>query len=518
MTDGLKILDRVLGRETKRTIRDQNSLIVQLDSKLKEAEKGNLPGLLKEITSLWSEPIDVPISESIRIIDPIYGEILIEDTLVPIFLQPLVQRLSHVRQLSFSYITHPTAQHTRLAHSLGVAKTAETAVLGIFRRGHLYNGTTGETRLEVDSEEIKQLILKVKLSGILHDLGHGPFGHALDRYIGYATKVGLKDVDKKYSQSYINGILTEPIKACGFDPETISAIVGQKLQVNPLPGYDRLLGDIIDSALDADRIDYLVRDAHTTGIQVGFINPDNLLERMMPFVKDDNLSLTYDVSALPFVEHFFYARDVMYGSVYEDDSKAASEEMLISATKEFVSALKLELDEVMLLDDMSLLHLMMQTGTKSDSYYRMTQFLLGGRAFRKAFEVNFDDMKPALAETLSELMLGQDAGVAYFTESKTYSEMITNRHSTFQSRPDSVLVAFPSPNVHRKSEEQVSLLLEDRTTTSPAWKVSRIMNPVGKIIAKSRLTVRVFVSPAATQSEFDEVRSISKDIFSKSNP
>src|ERR1035438_981662 len=118
-------------------------------------------------------------------------------------------------------------------------------------------------------ETRKRLVQKAKLIALLHDLGHGPFGHALDNYIAFANAGRSSPAPDKYFTSiYIKTYLSETLKAFDFDPDNIISILEPSERYR-LTGTDLLIGELIDSPIDVDRLDYLVRDAHMTGLTMG---------------------------------------------------------------------------------------------------------------------------------------------------------------------------------------------------------------------------------------------------------
>src|SRR6185369_16481453 len=232
-----------------------------------------------ENRELWIEGYDSSVTkETIYVDDPIYRQVLIEEQISPIFRHPLVQRLGHIKQLSFSQLTFPAATHTRLSHCLGAAKNAEKAASRILDKGILYS-ENGIKRIELSEEEQRQVILKAKVAGLLHDLGHGPYGHGLDQYVKAITKKGSPD--KIFAINYIQKYLSQTISNCGIDVDDIVKVLST--EGSDLEGYDTLINNLIDSPIDIDRMDYLVRDAHMTGLSIGAINIDALIERMIPF-------------------------------------------------------------------------------------------------------------------------------------------------------------------------------------------------------------------------------------------
>ena len=138
---------------------------------------------------------------------------------------------------------------------------------GMFDRGKCYTAQ-GEEELprEVVAERYKHT-KKAKVTALLHDLGHGSFGHALDKYIGFRNPGDPKpSPDKYYTGKYLESYLRSTLEQekVGLDSKEIAAILRRE-QREKLPGIDSLIAGVVDSPLDVDRMDYLIRDAQMTG-------------------------------------------------------------------------------------------------------------------------------------------------------------------------------------------------------------------------------------------------------------
>lgn len=271
-------------------------------TKLKASALGNAVGPLE---SVWKRGRGVyRWPESLSFEDPIYGQVRLDRRLYPIFYHALFQRLNYVRQLSFAYLVFPSASHSRLSHILGVMRNAKVAIDGIFARGIAYTRDAPRPRpIDLSGRDRDRLSLKAQLCALLHDVGHGPFGHALDNLIPYLDPDGRTDLpDKTFSIKYAEEVFADAITDIGFSVDEIVDVLDKERRAN-LTGYDVLIGDLIDSPLDVDRMDYLARDAHMTGLGTGYPNVEALIQHMCPFEDDSGATyLTYEESALPHVE------------------------------------------------------------------------------------------------------------------------------------------------------------------------------------------------------------------------
>ena len=150
---------------------------------LRELQNNELQNLGKQLTNAWLGPIGSA-RTALHFDDPIWGQVSISQRLAPLFGHPLVQRLNYIKQLSFAYLTFPSATHSRMSHSLGVCRLVERALTTVFRNDVVYTENGAET-IGLSIAERETLLLKAQTVALLHDLGHAPFGHALDRLLGF---------------------------------------------------------------------------------------------------------------------------------------------------------------------------------------------------------------------------------------------------------------------------------------------------------------------------------------------
>lgn len=249
-------------------------------------------------------------SENFKIIrDSIHGNIRIDGIFLELMVLPELQRLQWIKQLGFTHLVYPGANHTRLEHSLGtfcVAKKMAEA-------------------LGLPSNEQKV----VSIAGLLHDIGHGPFSHTLE----YLLHQRLNQDHKKLTQEMILGKIHLPDT---YDRPTIKEVL-EKHGIDPMgivniiqgQSDDNYLSQIINGTIDADQIDYLLRDAYYTGVAYGIIDIDRLLHTLI-FYKNKLVIKRKGVSA---IENMFVARALMYSSVYLHKTVRISELMLARAVE-----------------------------------------------------------------------------------------------------------------------------------------------------------------------------------------
>jgi HD superfamily phosphohydrolase len=225
--------------------------------------------------------------------DPIYGFITIPDTLIYDLVQhPYFQRLRRISQMGLSYLVYPGAHHTRFHHALGCMHIMQKAV-EVLR----FKGT------KISKAEEKALYVAI----LLHDIGHGPFSHAMEHSI-------VENVNHEaISLLFMNKLNKE------FDGQLSLAI-----QIFKGDYHRKFMLQLISSQLDMDRMDYLKRDSFYTGVAEGNINSDRLIQMMN--VVDDVLVI--EEKGIYSVEKFLMARRLMYWQAYLHKTSLVAELIL----------------------------------------------------------------------------------------------------------------------------------------------------------------------------------------------
>jgi HD superfamily phosphohydrolase len=191
---------------------------------------------------------------------------------------PAVQRLRHIKQLSTIRLVYPSASHTRFEHSLGVYHLAREAL----------------QCLDIGGDRADH----VRAAALLHDVGHGPYGHQTEDVIRRRTGRDHDDISDLLEETTLAGVL----EAHGLDPDRVAGLVAGEGE----------LGQLVSGELDVDRMDYLVRDAHHTGVPYGTIDHGRLLGALR--FRDGRLVLSS--GTVPTAKSLLVARALMDGTVY----------------------------------------------------------------------------------------------------------------------------------------------------------------------------------------------------------
>jgi HD superfamily phosphohydrolase len=429
--------------------------------------------------------------------DPIHGCVTLDGVLATIVSQPIVQRLGRVRQLSFSYTHFPSANHSRLSHVLGVAHNVERALMGVFLRGVYYEeGASDPIKLpDAILDRQAQIIRRGKLLAILHDLGHGPFGHALDNYVGYINShQASANPDKIYSRLYIEKYLSGTLRKLGFVPEELSDVLNPEERSN-LIGFDSLIGDLIDSSMDMDRMDYLMRDAHMTGLSMGFTNADALIECIRPFKTGDCYLLAYDSQAIEYMEHLLYAREAMYRSCYEHCAKRAAERIFERLIREVAQDDTELLDDMYILADEELLSVLRLVGLRSENAKHLLDQLIVGHDYSVIHDVQAGS--PNLSEAarvwVKQATRGSGKGKASYIDQPAQWEDAIARASIGVERIWQIQVIVAPPNAYEQKFNAAQILYRDHKgyRTEEFFKLASSVKNVLSAMNPARARIRV---------------------------
>jgi HD superfamily phosphohydrolase len=236
-----------------------------------------------------------PVFERKIINDPLYGFITIADKLIfDVIEHPYFQRLRRIEQLGHASMVYPGAMHTRFHHALGAMHLMGQAIETLRSKG-----------FHISDEEAQGASLAI----LLHDIGHGPFSHALEHDIVFGIS------HEEITLMFMNQLNKQ------FDHKLEMAIA---IFENTYPR--KFLHQLVSGQLDMDRLDYLMRDSFYTGVNEGVISTERILKMLT--VLDDELAV--ELKGIYSIEKFIVARRLMYWQVYYHKTVLAVEYMLIN--------------------------------------------------------------------------------------------------------------------------------------------------------------------------------------------
>ena len=297
--------------------------------------------------------------------DPIHGYIELTPTERSILDTPQFQRLRRIKQLSTAHLTYPGAEHTRFHHSLGVM--------------HI-SGEIAQRLMDIELVDTEEHA-KIRIAGLLHDIGHGPFSHLFEEVM---EKRGMnhEQMSERIIQETIIGDILE---SNGIEKQEIGT-----LSIGRLDYHKPYINNIIAGQFSADVLDYLPRDSYFSGVEYGRVDIDRLVRSIN--VVDDALAVKD--TALYVLEEMVIARYMMFKAVYFHRSVRSAEVMLVRAMELAEDELDITgfetIDQYIQLDDNSLIHLLNTLkGSKSresQTSYELTQGFLNRKLLKCAYE------------------------------------------------------------------------------------------------------------------------------------
>lgn len=425
--------------------------------------------------------------------DPVHKLIRIDQQdafLLELLDTPEFQRLRRVRQLGVSSLTFHGAEHSRFAHSMGVFNFAQRILEVLERR---YSSNDNDDVLEYLKEHGKE----VKAAALLHDIGHGPFSHMLERaFDGGEEHEAVTTRMIRDSESEINKKLEE----ANVSVEDVAGIIDGT-------SSHRLLKDIVASQLDADRMDYLLRDALCAGVEYGHYDAEWLLNALCigknpgshePKPEDWRLCLDEE-RGLPSAEQFILARAHMSEQVYFHRVTRGYEVLLLNLFKEVASSVangvdladgtprsvrsyfekkgKLDTDEWLQFDEAALVSsFQLWARTGSDRLRELATSFLNRERLYKAVSLGKDvdeiDLYKALVRNVGDEWFDWAFDKPQFT---IYKGLLTwsARGKDEEGRSiESILLSSGHPNREAVVSEAVSELFKD--IEGKKWKLSRL--------------------------------------------
>ncbi|RLI50149.1 MAG: hypothetical protein DRO73_04055 [Candidatus Thorarchaeota archaeon] len=268
----------------------------------------------------------------IEVNDPIHGFIGLTELETKIIDSQPYQRLRRIKQLSGGHFVYPTAEHTRFGHCIGALFLASQM------------GERLLPQIGLGADELQE----IRLAGLLHDIGHGPFSHVFEEALVEHRGMNHEDVTEwiiKKSE------LSDIIEDGGLSSSRIADLVRGRRKRD----VDAVLSGIVAGQIDVDKMDYLIRDSFYCGVSYGLIDRDRLIKSVEV---GDNYTMEFALTARGTLEAFLVARYEMFMNVYYHKAVRSVEVMLVKLMTAADTALGLTSfstpEEFLALDDISL--------------------------------------------------------------------------------------------------------------------------------------------------------------------
>ncbi|MEO9319690.1 MAG: HD domain-containing protein [Nitrososphaera sp.] len=245
--------------------------------------------------------------KSIR--DPLYGFVDLTKTEIQIIDTPVFRRLLNIKQLSHAFVVYPSAIHTRFEHSLGATHLADLV----------------SRQLEFPNE-IREV---VRLTALLHDVGHGPYSHLFEEVLSTINK-------RKVEHDWISTLIIRQNKELrdilGDKGEYISALLRHReIDSWKKPGISTLASDVVSSALDVDKLDYLRRDSFHIGVAYGQFDLARIIHTLTSTPDEREKRLCIKSKGKDAIENYRLGRYLMHAQVYKHHARIVADQMFLKA-------------------------------------------------------------------------------------------------------------------------------------------------------------------------------------------
>lgn len=262
-------------------------------------------------------------SKTYEIRDPIHGFITLNEWEREIIDHPVFQRLRRIRQLGMTDMVYPGAMHTRFEHSLGVMHVATRMFDQIKERRRSFL----KSELGFNKDDLERDRVLVRLSSLLHDVGHAPFSHAAEGLMDKNQKTGRPYKHEHYSAAAVEFLMENVIERHNLNRyyNIKAREIADFLNGKPSLGKCLIWRDLVSGQLDADRADYLLRDSHHIGVAYGHYDLDRLIATLTAVIdpKTDTDKLAIEEGGEHAAEALLIARYMMFTQVYFQHTRRA---------------------------------------------------------------------------------------------------------------------------------------------------------------------------------------------------
>jgi uncharacterized protein len=286
----------------------------------------------------------------VEIRDPIHGNIDINEFEKKIIDTPEMQRLRYMKQLDLSYLVFPGANHSRFEHSLGTMQVTK----------------------EISNKVYDDEPVELPYIGLLHDIGHGAFSHLTEVFIKKYLKIDHERMgEEKIRNSQIKDILVD----AGVSFKKVIRYFRDPYSV-----------DIVGGALGSDRLDYLMRDSHYTGVAYGIIDYERLKSRL---VLKKNKVMLFD-SGVPAGESILIARYFMHSNVYAHHAKIIAAKMLQRSIESALESRAITVNDIIDSGDERFINKLISSGNNKSKI--LVKRIFERNLFKRAYYKNIESL------------------------------------------------------------------------------------------------------------------------------
>lgn len=423
--------------------------------------------------------------------DVIHGPIELYPWEIAVIDSPAFQRLRNIKQLGFSEFAYPCAVHNRYIHSIGACHLAGTAFQGIFKK-HFFSG----------QDVFHNYFYLARISALLHDIGHGPFSHAIEHAMPPVAELNLpaevagKDLKRQASHedytlkiildSSLTPILEKSFAKFGITPWHIACVMNLSLKEKDNFFQDRgvsfrkVLHQIISSEMDADRMDYLQRDSYYTGVSYGKFDSNWLLTNLSVHIDRKVAHLALSDRAIYTFEDFLLSRYHMFLMVYLHHKSVCYEKMMEKYLRSPACTFQVPADVEAYLrcDDSVLYEHLRKDAPKSDWARRV----LERRHYKVALEWH---------------MATQTAGdPAKSKKAQEFKTRLNNKGiDFFEASSGKGLSNYVKPNLGANSDEETTIYVEsyDRLSGEASFRPLEQFTDLFRKYAEEKSIYRIYV-------------------------
>jgi HD superfamily phosphohydrolase len=277
------------------------------------------------------------VSRIYEIRDPIHGFIKLDEWERDIINQPAFQRLRRIRQLAWTDMVYPGATHSRFEHSLGVMHIATRLFDALCQR----NEPLLASELNYNNAGLQRQRQLVRLAALLHDIGHGPFSHAAEEILPLNSSINMHYTHEQYSAAIVELSLKDVIENHPVNQNNYHITVDEIKDLfleKPSSGRSLVWRVLIAGQMDADRMDYLLRDACHTGVNYGKYDLDRLVSTVTLCEEPESQGYLIGIEdgGIKDVEGLLIARYMMFTQLYFHKTRVIYDYHYVEAMKEIL--------------------------------------------------------------------------------------------------------------------------------------------------------------------------------------